>query len=575
MHALCSPAVRPRSILVAALLVGGCAGAPVAPTEDATPRGTPVEAQTAEGPVRGLTDGAVFVFKGIPYAAPAAGVDRWRPPKPPAARADVFDASRFGPACEQTVASIPTWMLSEAGEVALYEMSDLQGFAAQEKSGDCLRLNIWTPVRPVPVPVEGPPAAGLPVIVHLHGGGLTSGSAQHRAQDGRRLAQKGVLFVSINYRLGAIGFLAGDGLFEGDVMAGNRGFMDTVQALTWVRDNIAQFGGDPDNVTLMGQSGGGTNVWSTLASPAAEGLVRRAIIMSGPIYDYPIEEHRKLTTDVLEQWGAHPGDVASLGHISDDDAASTASTTTLVGSDGYGSMSRTYLPSAGATGTAFLPDDTLTAIEKGRLDKIDILAGTCDDDAKVSIIMVPLPNFFAIDIWNGYIGGLIADTDEGYDAMTDKYIAARPAMGATRAKEQLQTDALYRIRTLRAAAEHSARTPEDGQGRTYVYQFSWKTPAFPDDLGAMHGMDLIFASGNIASFPRALGIHDGHIDVSTQRLSDQMLDAWVNFAKTGTPSSDALPAWPEYEPGQRQTMVFDVESKVVSDPDGDLRRLWE
>lgn len=634
-------------LLLGATAVAACASTPEIVRND-EPEGTPVEATTTEGVIHGVTDGDLHVFLGIPYAAPVAGLNRWLPPQPPAKRDEVFDASHFGPACEQTVASIPKWLLSEAGEVALYEMSALDAFLAEEKSGDCLRLNIWTPadltarsaapgeapskadasddtastvsalaepaeealptdgdtpdsvtvdggvtdapesatasggptsdVDPVPVPGPVPPIEqpkGLPVMVHLHGGGLTSGSARHKAQNGKLMARKGVVVVTINYRLGAIGFLAGDGLFEGDVMKGNRGFMDTVRALEWIRDNIANFGGDPGNITLMGQSGGGTNVWSVLASPASEGLVHKAIIMSGPIYDYPIEDHKKLTAAVLEDWDAKVGDIDSVAKIEADDATSTATTTTLVGSDEFGAMSKTYLPSAGATGTEFLPDDILTAVKKGRLNNIDLLVGHCDDDAKVSIIMVPIPDSFAIDIWNGYIGGLVADTDEGFDAMTEKYIAAMPEVDETRAKEQLQTDALYRVRALKAAAMHSEQTKDASLGKTFTYQFNWKSPTHPEKLAAMHGMDLIMAFGHLDGFPQALGHKNGQIDPNTQKLSDGMLEAWASFAKTGTPSSDKLPEWPEYEPGARKTMVFDKESAVVDDPGGKLRKLWE
>jgi carboxylesterase type B len=391
------------------------------PFERVPLEGSPVKVETTEGTVGGLTKDNIHTFLGIPYAAPVGGVDRWLPPKPPAKRDGIFDATAFGHACEQTVASIPSILLTEAGEVTLYEMTDLEGFNNQEKSGDCLNLNIWTPSLPSDEPAPAPaapiaapepapaptmtdggvaeeeaavgndmagvdggvaaaapvaeapvepapaaePAKGLPVIVHLHGGGLTSGSAYHAAQEGNLLAAKGVVVITINYRLGSIGFLAGDGLYEGDYMKGNRGFMDTVRALEWVRDNIANFGGDPNNVTLMGQSGGGTNVWSVLASPSSEGLVRRAVIMSGPIYDYPLEDHKKLTTTVLEAWGAKVGDAESLAKIEADDASSTTSTTTLVGSDEYGEMSRTYLPSAGARGTEFLPDSIMEAVKKG------------------------------------------------------------------------------------------------------------------------------------------------------------------------------------------------------------------
>ena len=310
-------------LLCALACLGSACASTQKPVEKQVLLGAPVEAMTAEGKVRGVvTEKGMNVFLGVPYAAPVAGLDRFLPPKAPAKRAGVFDASQYGPACEQTVASIPKWMLTDAGEVTLYEMTDLEGFNAEEKSGDCLRLNIWTSSlsakeeevkasatslpasAPTSMPASAPASSedsklaqskGMPVIVHLHGGGLTSGSGKHKAQEGALLAKEDVVVVTINYRLGSIGFLAGDGLFEGDLLKGNRGMMDTVQALKWIHNNIQNFGGDPNNITLMGQSGGGTNVWAVLSSPSAKGLVKRAIIMSGPINHVSIDDHKKVT----------------------------------------------------------------------------------------------------------------------------------------------------------------------------------------------------------------------------------------------------------------------------------------
>ena len=590
--------------------------------------GPTVDVRTTEGLVRGITDCDVHVFLGVPCAAPVGGPDRWLPPRPSPPRTAVFDASEREPSCEQTVPVIPRFLLSEAAEVTMYEMTDIEGFASQEKSPDCLRLNIWTPTLPDASPETRPPGEvdvavdatdatlggdgavadgavadgavadgapadtarvddavagaatvaatpkGLPVIVKLHGGGLGIGSSQHPALDGEILARKGVVVVTINYRLGPIGFLAADGLFEGEVLKGNRGFMDTVRALEWVRDNIEGFGGDPANVTLMGQSGGGTAVWSVIASPASKGLVHRAIIMSGPIYDYPIAEQSLLAKAVLKEWDVAEGDIDALAKVSMADATSTITTTTVVGAEAYGSMGRIALPNAAATGTDFMPDTIFAAIEKGRFNDIDLLVGNCDDDWAVSTMAVPLPTSMAIGIWNGFIKGMTAETDEGFDEMTKKYVAAQPEVSATRAKGVLQTDALYRLRALKAATMHSNQTTEPSLGKTYAYQFRWKSPSYPEGIGAMHGLDLTFAFGNVHKFPRSLGNTDGIVAPATQRLADAMGDMVVSFATTGSPSSSLLPEWPEYEADRRQTMVFDEVVEVVSDPQGTLRKLW-
>jgi para-nitrobenzyl esterase len=588
------PRARRWVLLLSGLGFAACASTPT-PIQNRPTEGPPIDVVTTEGVVRGVTEGAVHSFKGVPYGAPVGGLARWSPPRPPAVREGVFDASRYGPACEQASAEIPSWMLSEAGKIGLNEMAGQRQLAAEIKSPDCLRLNIWTPAQlPVssiapapapaaePTPASEPPAAtstsedvGLPVMVMFHGGGLANYSAANVPQHGAVLARKGAVVIGVNYRLGPIGYLAGDGLFDGDVLKGNRGFMDGVRALEWIRDNIASFGGDPNNVTLMGQSGGGTAVWSMLASPSSAGLVHRAIIMSGPINQVSLEDQRKLTQAVLKKWGVAAGDADALANVKAEDAASTINTTVLVGSDEFGELSRTYLPNTGTYGTEFLPDDVFTAIRKGRLNDIDLMIGNCDDDAKASINAVPLPDSVAIDMWNGFIGGMIADTDEGFDEMTAKYIAAMPEVDKTRAKEQLQTDALYRLRGLEAAVLHHEATTDPQQGRTYVYQMNWKSPGAGGKVGAIHGLDVVLGFGNLREFPKAMGVKDGKVAPTTQRLSDGLADAWLSFAKTGSPSSAKLPEWPEYEPSERKTMVFDEESEVVSDPRGNLRELWE
>lgn len=546
------------------------------------------------------------MFKGIPYAAPVSGLDRWRPPQPRAVRDGVFDARAYGPACPQSVTVVPMWMLSDAGQIMVEEIGGMSTLASEAQSPDCLRLNIWTPsaraapqvasadARPPGGPAPGTvdstrttpaddaqptpdtePAKqaqpGLPVIVFLHGGGLSLGSSNNKSIEGTRLARKGAVVVTINYRIGPMGFLAADGLFDGDVLAGNRGVMDTVAALKWIQANIAAFGGDPGRVTLMGQSGGGTNVWGVLASPASKGLVRRAIVQSGPINHVPIADQTALARDVLKDWGVPVGDADALAAVPMDKATSTIMQTKLVGSDTYGAMSRTYLPTTAAYGTAFLPDDVFTAVQKGRLDGVDILVGSNADDGRASIVAVPIPDPIAIDMWNGYIGGLIAPTKAGEAERLEQYKAAMPGADDLTVKLQLQTDALYRVPVLKAADLHSAR-PE---GATFVYQFDWKSPAAGGKVGAMHGMDTVFAFGNLHAFPRALGTTDGAVDPALVRLSDAVGTAFVQFAATGKPTADGLPTWPAYDTGARQTMVFDTPSRVQADPGGALRALWD
>ena len=196
---------------------------------------TSPEVAIGNGLIRGAFSAGVYNFKGIPYAATIEGINRWLPPKPPAAFTGTFAATRYGPSAPQKVPSAPEWLMPKAGAAMMKMMGGMS-----DPGPDCLSLNVWTPAEPSGADEK------LPVMVWIHGGGLASGGSSLASMDGTRLAKRGnVVVVSVNYRLGGIGFLAGDGLFDDDVCAGNRGFMDVVAALKWVQDNVGQFGGDP------------------------------------------------------------------------------------------------------------------------------------------------------------------------------------------------------------------------------------------------------------------------------------------------------------------------------------------
>lgn len=393
------------------------------------------------------------------------------------------------------------------------------------------------------------------------------GSSVSPWYDGTALAKKGVVFVTLNYRIGTMGFLAGDGLFEGDVLNGNRGFMDQVAALEWVKDNIAQFGGDPDNVTVLGQSGGGTSVWALLASPKTEGLFHRAIVQSGPVNMVSIDDQLKLTREVLRQFEIQGGDVDALAAIPDKEITGPIMQKTLMQrGKSFGEMSLTKLPTTGAYGTEFLPDDILPALESGKASGIDILIGSNLHDGRASAIGNPLPALWAIKAMNKFVGGMIAPTKEGRKEIFEKYESIMPEDSSYTVNEQIQTDALYRMRALKAAGIHSRTST----GKTYVYQFNWESPVADGKLGAIHGLEISFAFDNLKLSSELVG------DAApAQPLATAMSDAWVTFARNGKPVSDLLPDWPEYDEGTRETMFFDSDCQIVSDPDSEMRKIWE
>ena len=526
----------------------------------ATPNPRSAEVALGNGLIRGESGDGIYSFKGIPYAAPIEGINRWLPPKPPAALAGTFDATRYGASAPQKVPSAPEWLMPKAG-VAMMKMLD--GMA--DPGPDCLSLNVWTPAEPSVSDDK------LPVMVWIHGGGLASGGSSLASMDGTRLAKRGnVVVVSVNYRLGGIGFLAGDVLFDDDVCVGNRGFMDVVAALKWVHANIAQFGGDPDNVTVVGQSAGGTCVWALLSSPTSKGLFHRAMVMSGPIVMIDIADHHKFTVDVLKAMKVPVGDVEALARVSNDVIVGTKMQTMLYRrGEPYGEMSRIRLPAAGAYHTEFMPEDVLVAMANARARNIDLLVGNCRHDGRVAVLAMPLPKLLAIQIGNSMFNGLIGNTKADRKALLAEYKSALPDSDGYSVLERIQSDALYRMRSTRAAEIQSGTS----SGKTYMYQFEYETKGINGAFGAFHGFDSAFMFNNLSTLGACLG--DESDVAEAQALADSITDAWAAFARTGVPASSGLPEWPEFDAERRQTMMLNARSEVVGDPDSHIREIWE
>lgn len=522
-----------------------------------------VEVATGFGLIRGQRADGVHSFKGIPYAAPIEGINRWLPPRPPALPAGTLDATRFGPSAPQAVPSAPEWLMPKAGAAMMRMMGGLT-----DPGPGCLSLNIWTPGLKAAAEKETSQEK-LPVIVWIHGGGLASGGSSVPGTDGARLAKRGrVVVVSVNYRVGGIGFLAGDGLFDDDVLAGNRGFMDIVAALEWVRDHIGGFGGDPGNVTVVGQSAGGTCVWALLASPASEGLFRRAAVMSGPIVMIDIADHHRFTRDVLKEMKVPVGDAGALAEASNDVVVGARMQTMLYRrGEPYGEMSRIRLPAAGAYHTEFMPDDVLAAMSNARLRNIDLLVGNCRHDGRVAVLPMPLPRSLAIRIGNSLFTGLFGNTKAERKALVAAYRSALPDSDVYGVLERIQSDALYRMRSIQAAEIHGAGSG----GKTYMYQFEYETRGLGGAFGAFHGFDAVFMFNNLPTLGECLGGEDD----AAQALADTMTDAWAAFARTGTPASSGLPEWPEFDRERRLTMLLKRDSEVAGDPDGHIRQIWE
>jgi carboxylesterase type B len=520
---------------------------------------TSADVVTANGHVRGTSDDGIYSFKGIQYAAPIEGLNRWLAPAPPSEISGTFDASQFGSSAPQLIPSVPDWLIPKAG-VAMMKM--LGGLA--DPGPDCLSLNVWTST------LKQASDEKLPVIFWIHGGGLASGGTSPASMDGANLAKRGkVVVVSANYRLGGIGFLTGDGLFENNVCDGNRGFMDLVAGLQWVRGNIEQFGGDAANVTVVGQSAGGTCVWALLSSPASEGLFHRAIVMSGPIVMIDKADHHKFTRDVLKEMKVPVGDVEALSNVSNDLIVGAKMQTMLYRKgEPYGEMSRIRLPAAGAYHTEFMPEDVFQAMTNARLRNIDLLVGNCKHDGRVAVLPMPLPKSMAIRIGNSMFNGLFGDTKAERKALLAKYKAALPGSDSYTVQERMQSDALYRMRSIQAAETHSRTS----SGKTFMYQFEYETRGLNGAFGAFHGFDSAFLFNNLSILSDCLG--DEKDVAQAQSVANAVTDAWAAFAHTGIPSSADLPEWPEFCAERRSTMILNRRSEVVTDPDGHIRRLW-
>ncbi|MGC9541412.1 carboxylesterase/lipase family protein [Streptomyces sp. UG1] len=449
---------------------------------------------TPYGAVRGRYDNGVAVFRGIPYAAPPFGPLRFRPPAPPEPWDGVRDAGTFGP-------TPPKPPYSEA--FAQY-LSD-----PVVPGDDCLNLNVWTP--------EPGPGARLPVMVWLHGGALTRGSSGVPVYDGRPFARDGVVLVSVNYRLGVEGY----GYFP-DAPA-NPGLRDQLAALTWVHESIAAFGGDPDRITLFGQSAGAISIGALLAAPQAQGLVRRAILQSGPPEAAERDKVRRMVRRMATRLKI-PATAAAFAEI---DRELLLRTQAEVG--------RLSSPVLG--GPAFgivvdgdvVPRDPMEALVEGEAARdVGLMTGWTRDEYR--LWLVPGGLLERVDRLGAVaLAGAMARCHTGAEVPRG-YRALHPEAGTAEIVGQMVTDHLLRIPLHRLA---------DARPGTYVYEFAW--PSTLPGLGACHALELgfVFDTGDVPESRKLAG------EGAPQELADEIHRAWVRFAVEGGPGWQG---WDESHP---------------------------
>jgi para-nitrobenzyl esterase len=488
--------------------------------------------QTDKGPVVGSTKGPVHVFRGIPYARPPAGELRWRPPEVPRPWTSPLDASRFGHIAPQNQS----------------QLEQLFGGKHLEQDEASLTLNVWTP---------GLGDTRRPVMVWIHGGAFVTGSGATPWYDGARLAAAGdVVVVTINYRLGALGFLElgelGDERFAA---SGNCGLLDQVAALRWVRDNVRAFGGDPTQVTVFGESAGAMSIGTLLGLPAAKGLFSRAILQSGACANVTKRETAEgVARDLLAELGIGPANATRLVDVPTD---------RLLAAQGR-VVDRSWpnLAFMPVVDGVTLPRPPLEAVMDGSSAEVEAIIGTTRDEMRLFSMMdgrLSKVDQAQIDHRAESIFGSSAAK-----AM-EVYRRSRPEMPPGEVWIDVLSDQVFRIPAIRLAEAHSRHQP-----RTYMYLFSWVTPILDGRLGSPHGLDVPFAFDNLEKASLFTG--DGS---ARHRVAEGMSRAWLAFARHEAPVASTLPPWPAYEVGQRSTMIFDDESVVEDDPGAEERRLWD
>ena len=487
--------------------------------------------KTRYGEVRGSVADGVHTFKGIPYAAPPFGANRLRPPQPVAPWSGVRDALTFGPIPLQPPIPPPI-------DVLLPELA-IPG-------EDCLNLNIWSPDLG---------SARQPVMVWIPGSAFEYHGSASPWYDGSRFARDGIVCVTINYRLGADGFLY---LGEGNA---NRGLLDQIAALQWVRENIAAFGGDPGNVTIFGESAGGMSIGSLLSMPRAQGLFHRAIAQSGAAHPVMSAASAQRVGEILaeklgvaatrEAIAAVPLDrmLAAQEELKADLAAHPDRQ--RWGEEVVVSM----MPWQPVVDGDVIPAPPIDRIAAGASAGVDLMVGSTTDEWRLFLVVSG-----AIEhVTNEALAGAVAAYGLPVEATLAAYRAAHPNASAGDLLAALQSDWYIRIPAIRLADAH-AKSPS----ATYMYEFAWRSPQFNGHLGACHGAEIPFVFDTLGNGTAPLWGTD-----PPQQLADTMHAAWVAFATRGDPG------WPKYDLKRRATMRFDTTSEVVDDPRSAERALWE
>jgi para-nitrobenzyl esterase len=492
--------------------------------------------QTSFGKLRGYMHNSIFTYKGIPYAR----AERFMPPTKPAEWTNVRTAFSYGPVC-------PTDITTQVNDEIEFPFNHNWGYSNE----NCQVLNVWS--------------GGIndgkkrPVMVWLHGGGFTAGSSiELPSYDGEALAKKGdVVVVSINHRLNILGHLDLSAFGDKYKASANVGMLDALAALHWVKDNIAQFGGDPNNVTIFGQSGGGGKVTTLMSAPAAKGYFHKAIVQSGSylMNGIPTKEMtQKVGAALLEELGLQPSQVDSLKNVSYEKLLAAGKKAQQKVNAALRAEGRTANVGWGPVQDGdFLPYQPSSAEAMQLSADVPMLVGTTKNEFTA----------FAPGGTDLTMDSLKAALQRRYGARTDAYMAAVKKAYPNTSQPFQYNDIDFAFRP--GAVKHGNSKAALGKAPVFMYLFNWQSPVNDGRYKAMHCMELPFVFNNVQRCEEMTG---GGKEAYT--LADQMSGAWINFARTGDPNYKGLPKWPSYTEAGGATMLFDVKNEVRSHPDKEL-----
>jgi para-nitrobenzyl esterase len=485
-------------------------------------------AATRSGKVEGLERDGTLVFRGIPFAAPPVGPLRFLPPLRESAWDGVRDATRFGP--ESAQADTP--------------IARMLGSNAAHSSEDSLYLNVWTPACD---------DAARPVMVWIHGGAYVFGSGAVPWYDGTRFVKHGdVVVVTVNYRLGPFGFLHLADQFGTDFAgSGNAGVLDQIAALEWVRDCIAAFGGNPNDVTVFGESAGANSVATMLAMPAARGLFRNAIAQSAAgAWVSTRERGAKVARRTIERLGIGATDLDALRAVPKERLLAANPDLTDEAEEGIAGLP--WQPVIDGSALSELPRDAVAA---GSAAGVHLLTGTNEHEMTLFQILDPS----LTDLDDAGMAQRLRPWAADPEGLLRAYRAASPDATPQQIWLALTTDGVFRVPAIHLAEAQLAHGP------AWMYRFTWETPAFGGALRSTHALEIPFVFDNLDR--NTEGVTGSGPE--RQGIADTMHRAWIAFARTGNPG------WPAYDKTRRATMRFDAKVDVDDDPQSTQRRAWE